>query len=596
MAALALEALASVFLAPDLEVPLPGRTAGRPFPPPGRRVEFENTEALQFPYPEVGAITFVDSSSPISPVAEGAAVFADFASAMFDWFDNAHALPRTEIAFGNVITQSDKTYEVFNAYRKTAITINTAMISVSGMQLPNLSPPDVLSPFTSTIDPLSTVDDPDADVLRALAVGPFTFSGTVTFGMSAGGDLSVSFAGTRIVLLVFDSPESGYEWPLRESMAFRTDIIPSLSGKDRRAALRAEPRQGFLLNMKLDGDDRRRLHPFLLDLTDNTFGLPLFHEEVRLTAAISAGAVAFPVAGADDIDMRIGGLALVFTDAATFDVGTVSTVTDTLITVTDLTVNAYPIGTKVMPLRTVMLRRAVRGSRVPGDLEKFSMVVVSIDNETGAIAGDTTPGFWSTFGGRVLFDDCNVVSGEVREEFERRVHVFDNDTGLVKQATTWDLGKRRHPKSFTLRSRAEIKQFRRLMRGLNGPQKAFWIPTFADDLRPVTGHSIGGATIDVAFIGYTRYVRDRQPMATMRLTYTDGTTTERTVSSSAEVSATVERLTISVTWPANRSLGEIVRIEFFELARFDADEFIIEHERVGLARVKAAVVRSFDDN
>lgn len=184
----------------------------------------------------------------------------------------------------------------------------------------------------------------------------------------------------------------------------------------------------------------------------------------------------------------------------------------------------------------------------------------------------------------------------MRGEFNRRVYRIDNVTGRVYQTSIWDRGKHSQEKGFVLRNRADIYTFRKLLTALRGRQKAFWIPTFIEDLTVVANISIGAATLDVQHLEYTRFAAGRLPMSLFRITFTDGTSLVREIQSSTAISSAVERLTLDTTWPANRTIAEVSRVEFYELVRLDADEITIRYPRIGLARCVVPLVRVFDDN
>lgn len=515
------------------------------------------------------------------------------------WFELVHLLPKSKIEFGNIITQVESEYEIYNASRDGSVTEQGITNNASpGVALPNNTPPVVLQKQSSFLDPTSTTQTVSGLgtlvklKVQALSDGLPTFDTSIDFDFIApANDVQLLVSGTRIVLIPFE-----YEVDLPETLAFLTNVLPSRSGKTQRISTRKNPRQRFDPTYILDGNSRRRMQALLLDWMDNTFGFPLWHEYLSLTAGVSAGATQYQVSGADDVDMRVGGLAVVIQDEFVFDVINVQAVTSTLITAGDPSINAYAEGTKIMPLRTARISRPVRASRPPVGIQRFQVQFEVDDNNTGAIQGDTTPGFWSILDGRVLFDDCNVLDADLTEEYSRQLTVLDNETGLPHQASRWDRGKRAHQKGFVLRNRAEVVQFRRLMSALGGRQKSFWMPTFDDDLNVVADLTSGTNTMDVESHGYVRFVRDRLPMSKFRVTFTDGTSLVKDVSSSATVSATVERLTLADNWPANRTVAEIQRVEYYELLTFATDEIRMLHPRTGLALAFVPVERVFDLN
>ena len=182
------------------------------------------------------------------------------------------------------------------------------------------------------------------------------------------------------------------------------------------------------------------------------------------------------------------------------------------------------------------------------------------------------------------------------ESFERRLFIFDNGTGLVGQVSPWAHDKRVSQKGFYISTRQQLFELRQLILALRGRQISWWIPTFAEDLTATQDLVISVNTIDIANIGYTRFIQSREHKKTFRITFTDGTSLIRVVQSSAELSVDEERLTLDTTWPANRTVSEIERIEFLELSRFDTDSLRIRHQTtIGRARMIASV-RTVNDN
>lgn len=523
---------------------------------------------------------------------------SDQIGGMIDWWDDVHVLPRTEIAFGNIITQKEDTYEIYSAYRSQSITLDSIVNNaLPGIALPDEGVPEVVPPQSSMLDATTTDNLGDSFVLGTMVLrsiiaetnGLSVFDTTVDFTFDTGDTVQLFISGLRIVLMSME-----YETPVKETLAFLTEVITGLTGKEQRIALRKNPRQLFDVVYKLTGNDRQRMQALLMDWTNNVFGFPLWHEKLTLTAAASTATTVYSVVGADDIDLRVGGLAIVFTDANVFDVITIASLTDTTITATDPSVNSYPVGTTIMPLRTAVIRKMVSGAREIVNLETFKILFEVNDNDTGALSGDVSA--FSTFGGKVLFDDCNVMSGQMGEEYKRRIYRIDNQTGVVAISATWDRNKRVHQKGFSLRNRLETLNFRKAMIAIGGRVKSFYIPTFSDDLTVAVDLSTGANTMDIERIEYERFVQSREPKVTFKITFTDGTSLVRVVQSATGVDATTERLTLDTTWPANRTVAEIVRVQFYEQSRFAADNVVINHQRIGLASSQMPVLQVFDGN
>jgi hypothetical protein len=576
---------------------LPGRTAGfgipfHPFYFPF--VDKVPTQSLS------GTITVDGGTTPVSTPTARAGATSDRMTFGDIWFDRVHILPRTKFEFGNIITLIEDEYELYSAYRSSSITLTTITNNASpGIELPNVSAPLVVPKLTSVLDPLTTDNSAGTGLgtivktkIQALADGLPSFDTTVDFLFSSGDTPQLFVSGQRIVLIPAE-----YESPLREVLAFLTDIIETTNGQEQRIALRNSPRQVFEVNYMLDGLDRQRMQMLLMDWMDNTFGFPLWHEKLTTTAAVSSGATVYPVSGADDVDLRVGGFAVIITDANVFDVIEISAKTDTSITASSPSVNGYPEGATIMPMRTAVIKKAVQGKMHINNLEEFSIIFEVTDNDTGSLTGSTTPGFWSLYNSRVLFDDCNVVRGVMTESYNRNIIRIDNDTGVISQSSPWDRNRRTGDKGFFARSRAEITQLRKVLLALRGRQKSFYLPTFFPDLTVKATLTVGTSTMDIENINYVRFAQDRRPKKVMKITFNNGDLPlVRVVQSSLSVDSTTERLTLDTTWPSTVLASEVEKIEFYDLVRFNSDNFRITYSRIGQAIVTAPVRAVFDDN
>ena len=580
----------------DIFAHLPGRTAG--FGIPFHQSNFEFVDKV--PIEDLGGTQATGGgASATKVIADHVGDAGDVMTFADAWFERIHLLPRTKLNFGNIITQVQKDYELFSACRDLSATvISIVNNALPGTALPGVTPPVIVPPMSSILDATTTDNSGGTGLgtlvqtkVQALQDGLPTFDTTIIFNTTKN-DPALLVAGTRIVLI----PQE-YEFNTKETLAFLTEIITALDGVEQRLSLRKQPRQTFEVEYKLTENDRQRVQVLLMDWQDKLFGFPLWHEKLTLTSAVSAGATQYPVTGADEADFRVGGLGVIFTDVNTFDVLNITAVTSTLITAADPSVNGYAAASPIMPLRTAFIRRQVSANRRTVELEIFRITFECTDNNTGALAGDTTPGFWSTYNSRVLLDDCNVTNGILSELYRQRIYRLDNRTGIVNHTSTWDRNKRSHEKGFFARNRSEILQLRKLLIGLRGRQKAFYIPTFIEDMTPSTGITATSLTMDITRIEYERFVQTRLPKTIFRITFKNGDPAlVRVIQSVASVDTVTERLTLDITWPNTVALSDIDRVQFYELVRFDSDAIVLRYPRVGLAHVRTQVTQVFDDN
>jgi len=540
---------------------------------------------------DVGEGVFLTAGGITPPPPSGVLQFAEVQDTTpgVPWFDHVHILPREPgINFGNIITTVQGTFELFNAYRQSVVLttfVNNAGAGVSIPDLPSL--PFVMGAFSSILSPLSTRLNPVPLAVEATPEGPAQFNATLDFTFAPGGLLMLRVQGSRIALVSFD-----YEQDFDEELDFGGQVLERFNGTEQRIAERGSfPVQIFEMRCLLDERDKQRLKVLLFGWQSRQFALALRHERMFITAPVSSGFVV-SVDSTTDVDLRVGGLATLLKSNEVFDVLTVASKTATTITFVSAIQQSFDIGDLVMPVRLTNGPPIVRGGRPPVNLEEFRMRFVVLDNHTGALTGDVSA--FSSLNSLVLLDDCNLIDGSIAIERRIRVVGIDNQVGVPFQEPVWDVNKRSHPKTFLASSRAELIDIRRLLIELRGTQTPFYIPTFDDDLTVTQNIASGGSTMTVQNVGYTRFAQSREPFATFIITFDDGSSLARTITSSIELSVDEEELTLNTTWGVNKTVAEVVRVEFVELVRMATPRVRIQHQRIGLARVSMPLVAVFE--
>ena len=555
--------------------------------------EFSSLLALGTPIEGPLTAGGVTHSIP-TPKDNNAGFWMEQASVGYDWFDTVHFLPRSTFAFGLILSQKTATYEVFNSWREditfTALTNNIG----SSVTLPDLpTPPFTMGAFTSFLDPTSTHTSGASKnkVLLELVVskdGPPTFDNTLVWSFSTGDEAVARLTGSRISLIPLI-----YESEFEETLDFISNTIAADDGTEQVLSLVGYPVQGFRVTYLLDAEDRQRMQMLLMGGMPRLLAFPVWHEDILTTATASAGATSVSVSATTDVDYRVGGFAVLWSSATSYDVVQLTSVSTNSLgfTTTPLT-GSYGSGTRVAPLRLGYIVNDVPSSRFLVNLDQYTMQFRVTDNETGMFAGSTTG--WSTYSTKVLLDDPNIVDGGMEVLATTRVQVIDNNSGVVEYIPLWNKSRRNSTKGFSIRSRAEMMKVKRLLLALRGPQVSFRLPTFAEDVTVVANLASLTFTMDIRHIGYTQYAQSREPRKVLRVTFTDGTSLVRVVQSSVEVSTTVERLTLDLQWPSTKTPAEVRRVEFYEPVRFDTDVFTFRYQRTGWASLRAPVKTLMD--
>ena len=497
----------------------------------------------------------------------------------FDWFEKVHIIPKRQ-DFGNILSQQDVTVEIFNAYREANRSLTGIAIPVTGLEfIPSPTLPQTIFEQYGLVL-----------TLRALLDGPPSFDDVIVFTTDVR-DINFAITGTRVVIFPF-IPEA----PIRETLAFLTDILPALNGEEQRVSLRKNPRQVFELEIyREDGAERARMENLLFDWQSRSFGLPVWHEGTRLTADVTNGDTTINVQSTAYADYRVGGLAIVLKNDLVLDALEVDSFTSTTITFTSPVGNDYDADdpdVNVYPLRVAVMRDKESGEKYQVNLTKWQFRFLVTDNR----ADIADAGTWNTYNSKIIFDDNNLIAGTHPQVLEKNIEVIDGETGKRVQFSSWARGKRGSMKGFLSNSRQQLWALRQILHYLRGRQVSFYLPTFQKDLVPVANLANATNNLDVTHVNYNSFVRERNPNKRIRVHLTNGTTYDRTITGSASLTSTTERLTVDTNWPTDIDVADVARIEYLQLVRFDTDQFSIEHEDAnGQARLFAPVKTVFDE-
>jgi len=494
-----------------------------------------------------------------------------------EWFEKCHVFPG-RIDLGNVLSVQIRTLELFNAFRRPPepVTwetfVNNAGSGITVTNLPGL--PFVIEAFASFI----------ANVQISTS-GPPSISGSLDFGFSAptSATISVPVTGNRITIFQY-RPQA----PIRETLAFKTDIIRLFDGTEQRIKLREAPRQSFAFTVRTDDDrSRDKINAVLFDWQARVFGIPMWHEAEPLGAAIAINDLVITV-DTTTSDYRDDSLVMVYDGDFNFEALEVDSFTPTAITVkTGFLNNFSTLSAIVMPLRSAYTKPSLQDNRFAIGPSDFSMVFDVLDNidlsDIGAVT--TFQGTGQTIAKPVL-DGLNFMSGNtIQEGIRRRTVELDHQTGPKITFSPWSKGKPLYQFATEAKSQLETWDFRKLMHFLKGSQTAFYIPTGRRDFKPLLdiGDSATGFTIPN--IGWTDFVGSITPRSDLLILRTDGTQSLHLVTGSSVASELVESISITPPITPALPLAEIERMTILPLSRISDDKVTLEHRRPGETRI-----------
>lgn len=260
------------------------------------------------------------------------------ASIPWRWLhDRVLVLPRTYNA-GFMITTLKFDIEVWSTHTDeisdlTSITTSgTGGLSIDGPAAMQYGPLQSQG-YTVTLAPGLT------PVVNAVATWNFTGE--------SGADITI--LGSWVVPF---SIRPDWSEPFREAPCYATSILPGYSGAEQRIQTRLDPRWRYSFRaVALTQQIASYLEALLYGWQDKLYGVPCWPETTYLTAPAGPGEISVHAVTTNLPTFGIDGLVMLWLDERTFEVFTVASLASGVINLNSQIVGAWPIGTRVIPLR-----------------------------------------------------------------------------------------------------------------------------------------------------------------------------------------------------------------------------------------------------
>ncbi|MDH1281056.1 hypothetical protein N5C56_10115 [Pseudomonas chengduensis] len=359
---------------------------------------------------------------------------------------------------------------------------------------------------------------------------------------------------------------------IEETLTASTDILQSESAVSQRRQLRLAPRREFSGPMYAEGRERQYLDLALFGWSDRIWAMPIWPDIQLLEVAVDVGAE-FIQCATDYLDFRAGGLAMLRgEDAFTSETVEILDVQSTGLQLKRGTQQAWPVGSRLYPVRTAQLQSEP-------ELTKLTDRLIEADVQFLVVEECDWPEWLPTtlYRGRPVWDRRPDDSENLTHSGTRLRSTLDSGMAIplitdTAQRALQMLGQRHL--DLGREARALVRSF---IYGMRGRQKVVWVPSHMDDLTIVAPASAVATTIDVANIGYTRFSNGKPGRRDIRIELWNGTVLMRCITGAIELDGQTERLAIDAALGIEVQPGDVARISWMNLFRFEADAQRIEH-------------------
>jgi len=477
-------------------------------------------------------------------------------SYLLDYYNRVQIRPAT-IALGNLVSTQTRTVSVWNAWLDRSVTVTDVLsdsasaIVVSGQG----KPPLVMLPLQELTWQLSIG-----------VAGAATLDTTVQWLFAGDPSLGVRITGQRVTAWTF---APNWDNGITERLEWLTLVERGTNGNETSTPLRETPRRSWEFVPVVEGVNRQRMESMLYDASARTWAVPVWAEINVLSAGLALGVLSIPVATAG-LDFHKGGLAILMTDARTYETVEIDSVTTGAINLVRATLNAWHAGTQLYPARTARLDDYPTLNRYTTRLIDTTVRFISMDaNDYTA----TMPA--ARYLGTPVLEDRPEWSENPTMQYGRDVELIDGKTGGVLiddiSGTPWPIQSHR----WQVYGRVAHDALRQLLYALAGKVGRVWLPTWQDDFYPAA--DAAGSTMDVTNGGYTAYLHGQNGRRDIRVQLADGTVLYRRIIASAEIDTDTERLQLDSAWPSTIAKANVVSISFMALCRLDTDAVEIQH-------------------
>ncbi|WP_163836878.1 hypothetical protein [Spartinivicinus ruber] len=477
----------------------------------------------------------------------------------YDFYYRIHVKP-AHISLGNLLSEQTRNVEVWNAYLTPKKLASVVESGTEGLAL--AQPVTAPTQFGGLEARLYT--------LNISVNGPPVVNAEFTFNFETG-PTKLVVTGKRVVVWPF-APQAN----VSEVLEWKTDILQAYEG-EQRLALRPAPRQKFSYNYLLDGNQFSRAKAIATQWGHRVYGVPVW-TNLAFIGPLASGVSEITV-NTTAADYRADDVILVWDNDEYYEAVETTEVSPSKIGL-KLPLSKPYQNAYVMPLR---FGRTYSGAKFTRDASDITESNVSFSvTENINLAASNFPKYRDID----VLTDRSVIVSSLDENIIRDVEVIDNSTGtiIVDTKTNYPLHKQKI--NWHTTSKAELWRVKQWIYSRQGKQKAFWLPSWGQDLTLTEVMAAQSGAFIVRPIGYPLYYGIKDVMLITK----SGEIFYRRVLGGSVNDDGNEVLSIDKALGATVYPTDVEILCFMSLVRFDADRVQISHTQAGNAKISIAVV------
>lgn len=353
------------------------------------------------------------------------------------------------------------------------------------------------------------------------------------------------------------------------SLAFKTEIITSRTGREQRAAWRALPRRTIDFSSQCREGEFLRFKRLLAASQDQEVLVADEIRKVRLAALSAPGASTLQVSSVPG--WMVPGRRLVLAAGSLREDCQILSISGTTLTLAAAMTVGFPNG--------AIVHAGVVG-RLPTSL-KYAQPTSQVG--TVRVTFDVTPGSEplldltaaTTFNGREVFATKPNWRDGLSIESLRETETVDYGFGRIETFNLYDFTSSIREGTWLATTVAQAEAIQGLFERMRGRQGEFYVPRWERDMDLSADLAAGTATMRVAGAEVAETFGADLVHKSLMVALIDGTTLYRLVSSIvADVDESV--ITLSTTWPVNVAKTDVLMVCWAPVCRFATDEIVVD--------------------
>ena len=358
---------------------------------------------------------------------------------------------------------------------------------------------------------------------------------------------------------------------IQETLQWSTEVLQATAtAATHPRSLRIGPRRGFTFEV-LSQAKNFRVAQMLLAGHGGPWMLPIWPDQQRLGVNLASGASSIPCR-TDGFDFVAGGKALLHAGTNAWEVVEVDSVASDHIVPTGGTVAAYGPNSRLLPLRRALIEQGAE-TRLRNALTSRCSLAFSIDENCDwpALTGLTD------YLTHPVLEVRPDVSDDPTYSVNRLIQTVDFGAARPFHHDLPGISLRTQQSAWKLVGRAKHTWFRSLLYTLHGRRVSIWVPSFAQDIKPVAAIAGGSASMSIEWTGYTLFGKGKPNRRDLCIELVDGTRLYRRITNSVEA-GNAETLTLSASLHAGSIAPERIRqVSIMSLCTLASDEIEFDH-------------------